>query len=470
MSKFLGFDQMTGQMINLAPKDHSKLNELHMLYDETKLIHADVKMQRLMYRDCAPEAITGAYDRNRHNVNVAIHPVVAALFLPKVEYIDRRMLQTNIARMVLSRGQAYLKGANFHLQAGIEPGELDAEFELAYDIAHDPNALEYIRHDTPIDNMINRFRCQVELYRTVLNLRQGRYYATDYAANDGIAGFLRTLNSFDWTFFDSPELHHVQDEGTVLRKLLAVFSCRPTFTQLTSVDPSRSGIGYTGIGNLARTVFVNIPIVNIKLPIDPAGTSSATIFQMNLSRSLTQVDFFIEHKMLVPKHKSVVYSNKVVFFYANRRYPTVTFQASQMNIQSVGVPVTFANHIAVNSTQVLYDPRIRIGQNVFSLRSVVMLNRSPNPNIDIALGCAAGIVMSNPLNPIGALAPSAYIYYNPSFAAIQYHDPTIPPAPRVSQYVANSPVAPINELPATPNEIGFRTEAQERGTIFFYAA
>jgi hypothetical protein len=463
MAKFLGFDTTSTQMIRLAPKDHSKLNELHMLYDEAKLIHADVKNQVFNYRDCAPEAITGQYDRNKHNVSVNIHPVLAALFFPKVEYLERRMLYTNIARMVLSRGQAYLKSYNFQMQSNVAPGELDAEFELAHDIAVDPNALEYFKNDSPMDNIIKRFRCQIELYKSVLNLRQGKYYSTGYAENDGISGFLRVINSYDWTFFDSPELFHVQDEGTVLRKLLAVFSCRPTFTQLSSFS-SRYGLGYTTISNLSKTVFVNIPIVNVRLPIDLIGNQSHAI---SLAKAMTQTDYFIEHKIVVPKNKSVIFSNQIAFFYANRRYPSVNFTNVSCDIRYLSVPVSFINQTTINKTVVYFDNRFRIGRDWFDLRSVVLLQRPPINGVDIATGCSAAIVVDrdSPSNIFQGQS-TAYIHYNPSIASIQYYDGN--QAPNQSQYVSNSPVTYIDEMTHDPSRIGFRTEAQERGTIFFY--
>ena len=167
MAKFLGFDFVHGQMIKVAPQDHSKLNELHMLYNDTKQIHADVKNNTANYRDCAPEAISGQYDKTKHNINVSIHPILAALFFPKIDYLERRMLYTNIARMVLARGQAYLKTLNFHLQSNVSPGELDAEFELAHDISYDPNALENFEDTSPIENIIKRYRCQIELYLSI---------------------------------------------------------------------------------------------------------------------------------------------------------------------------------------------------------------------------------------------------------------------------------------------------------------
>jgi len=464
MAKFLGFDFIHGQMIRITPKDHSKLNELSMLYDETKHIHADVKMMVANYRDCAPEAITGQYDRTKHNVSISIHPVLAALFFPKVEYLERRMLYTNVARMVLSRAQAYLKNFSFSSHSNVAPGELEAEFELAYDIAYDPNALEYFKDDSPMDNIIKRYRCQFELYLAVLNLRQGRYYSTDYDKNDGIAGFLKVINSYEWSFFDSPELFHVQDEGTVLRKLLAVFSCRPTFTQLSSFT-NRYGLGHTTMTGLSRTVFVNIPVVNIKLPIDLIGNQVHTI---SLARALTQTDYFIEHKIVVPKNKSVIYSNEVAFFYANRRYPSVNFDTTAcMPMRYLSLPISFINQTTINKTILYFDNRLRIGRDWFDLRSVVLLQRPPITGVDIATGCSAVIAVdsNSPTVTFHGNTP-IYIHYNPSIASIQYLEGDQPPGH--SQFVANTPVSFIDEVTSDPSRIGFRKEAQERGTIFFY--
>lgn len=376
------------------------------------------------------------------------------------------MLYTNIARMVLTRAQAYLKNFDFRLQSNIAPGELDAEFELAHDISYDPNALEYFKDDTPVDNIIKRYRCQVELYLSVLNLRQGRYYSTGYTENDGIAGFIRAINSYDWTFFDSPDLYHVQDEGTVLRKLLAIFSCRPTFTQLSSFT-NRYGLGYSSITGLARTVFVNIPIVNIKLPIDLIGNQVHTI---SLSRALTQTDYFIEHKTVVPKNKSVIYSNQVAFFYANRRYPTVNFNSANMTCRFMSLPITFINQTTINRSVVHFENRMRIGRDWFDLRSIVLLQRPPITGVDFATGCSAAIAVDpySPTNLYQNTGAPIYIHYNPSIASIQYLEGN--QDPKQSQFVSNTPVSYIDEISNDPSRIGFRSEARERGTIFFYVS
>jgi hypothetical protein len=366
--------------------------------------------------------------------------------------------------MVLSRGQAYLKNNSFlSLQANATTQELDAEFELAYDFSNDPNAMEYIKDDTPIDNIIKRYRCQIELYQAVLNLRQGKYYSSGYAENDGISGFTRLINSYNWAFFDSPELYGADDEGSILRKLLAVFSIRPTFTQFSSFSP-RYGMGYTVVSNMSKTVFINIPVVNIKLPIDLVGGQQQAI---SLSRALTQTDFIIEHKTLVPKNKSIIYSNQVAFFYANRRYPSVNFVGGQMHMRQLQMPMAFVNQIAINNTKIQYDDSLRIGRDWFGICSVIFIQRPPIANVDIATGYTAAVVCnSNSPSNLFAGQGNAYLHYNPSMAAIQYLDGTQPVGQ--SQYVANTPITYIDEVATNPNDIGFRTEAQERGTIFFY--
>jgi len=268
-------------------------------------------------------------------------------------------------------------------------------------------------------------------------------------------------------FFDSPELFNVQDEGTVLRKLLAIFSCRPSFTQLSSFS-NRYGMGHTTITNLSKTVFINIPIVNIKLPIDLIGNQ---VHAISLARALTQTDYFIEHKVVVPKNKSVIYSNEVAFFYANRRFPSVNFNNTNcaMTMRYLSLPVSFINQTTINKTVIHFENRFRIGRDWFNLRSVIMLQRPPITGVDIATGCSAAIVVDSnaPTNLFqGANAPYIYIHYNPSIASIQYLDGNQPQGK--SQFVANTPISYIDEYTSDPSRIGFKTEAKERGTIFFY--
>lgn len=465
MAKFLGYAErkQSSQMLRIEPKDQAKLNELKMMYDQTLVLHSDVKNNVFNYEDCAPQAMNGIFDRTKHDVHVHVHPVLAMLFLPKVEYIEKRMLLTNIARMVLSRGQAYLRGASFHLQTGVTPMELDAEFELAHDIAYDPNSLEQFTDQTPITNIVKRYRCQVELYKSVLRLRNGLYYSTGYGVDDGISGFLRVINEQDWTFFDSPDLYHAQDEGTILRKLLAVFSIRPTFTQLSSVT-QRSGAMISNVTNISKIKLMQIPIVNLKLPLDAVGEGKGPDF--HLRNALSQTDNFIENGTIVPKSKSIIYSNQVCFFYANRRYQANVFTAidATLNMRYNAIPTPVMNTTRTNTTNVVFDDTLIIGRDRFELRSICVLQRPPLNGLDVPTGVAALVRHKDQNN-----GETSHYYYNPSGAAVQYLDTTIEASQGKSQYRSNDPISYVYEYDRTPNGVGFRDEGQCRGTIYFYS-
>jgi len=113
---------------------------------------------------------------------------------------------------------------------------------------------------------------------------------------------------------------------------------------------------------------------------------------------------------------------------------------------------------------------MRIGRDWFTLRAVILLQRPPINGVDIATGCSAAIAVdpNSPTNLFQATDGPIYIHYNPSIASIQYLEGNQPQGQ--SQFVANTPVSYIDEISTDPSRIGFRNEAQERGTIFFYTS
>merc|ERR1712000_450045 len=191
-------------------------------------------------------------------------------------------------------------------------------------------------------------------------------------ADDGIMGFQKVLSSYDWTYFDSPDMFQVHDEGTMLRKMLAVFSFRPTFTQLSSFVHT-TGFGYSNLGAVSRSVFTNVPICNIRLPQAPLN-SGAKYPAINLESALTQADWYVENKMVVPKNKSVIYSKNIIFFYVNRRYQSVNFANVDMGFRYMALPGSFSGMTNLNTTELEFGPDVTIGNDRFNLTSVIVLN------------------------------------------------------------------------------------------------
>jgi hypothetical protein len=453
MSKFMGIQSTAGEVLNLQAKDHKPLNEIVSLFETSRILHTDIKNQLALYRDCALEATTADYDKNRANLSVHIHPVVVALFLPKIDAIEKRMLCTNMGRIVIQRSTPY---TNRHIPVWDNTimGEMEAEWHLTLDIVNDPNSLAYFSDDTPITNMHKRFRIQIELWKNVLNLRQGRLFSiAGYDGDDGITGLLRVLSTYDWSYFDAPDMYHIQDEGTVLRKLLAVFSLRPTFAQVTTLSP-RAVLGYSNFNALQRTTFLNIPVINVRLP---------TVFQnqtpVSLARSLSQTDFFIEHKTLVPKFRSVMYTQNLLFFYVNRRYQAVNMARLDFRVAYTSLPYQSWNvgQTAINDTEVDFKYEQKVGDQSLCLRSVVTVYRPPIA--ENVVGGSSAIVLPDPRNNRNV---NENFYYNPLLANYMYEEG--------NEIRSNRPISIIaRDQPDAPNSVCVKELAQQFGSVFVYS-
>ena len=100
------------------------LQDLLKLHAESKSKHAQVVLQSMIYKDCAYEALTGSFHSERMNPYCHVHPVLAALFIPKINLLERHMLHANISYIVRQR---YLKQAI----------QTSNDYELFYDLVND---------------------------------------------------------------------------------------------------------------------------------------------------------------------------------------------------------------------------------------------------------------------------------------------------------------------------------------------
>jgi len=454
MSKFLGLSNY-GDMFDVKATDHSALDEIVRLYEDSRMLYENVKENLHTYYDCSLDVITSVFRADKHKVHCHIHPVIVALFVPKIYFLENRMLRSNIGRIVVSRSAPTLRrhiGSNVHT----DQWDLNADKELTYSIARDPNSLNYFTEETPMNNLLKRYKVQIELYKNIMALRQGRLYSNqDYSApTDDITGLTKMLTAYDWTYYDSPELAHVVDEGTILRKLLAVFSVRPTFTQLSSFA-SKFGMGATNF-DLAKISFVNTPIINIKLPVNLYGQQAMPAVDMK--NALTQMDFFIENKMIVPKNKAVVYSEKMAFVYANRRFQSVNLANLNVYFNYMSLPGTVSGVTSINTTEMIYENPFRIGSKKYALKSVVVLNSTARGSF---ASHACSTVFVSEKNPQHGRNLNMYWYYNPISANVKIRQPT-------GAIVSNDPFVTIPRI-GGPNQITFDGLARRFGTVFVYS-
>ena len=196
LSITLGYapDAMLGKL-SYKMEDSKYLSEIMALHQASLQLHQQIVTQSLMYRDCAPEALTGKFDRAKNNPYNYIHPVLAALFIPRIKYIDEHMLIASISNIVVQKNNG-------------SPIRTQPDWEVYYDMISDPNGQACVGFDgSPMQDLLQRSKLQVELWKAVRGIRSGRYYPSD---NDAI-GFMASLDQCKSGIFDSPDMAFVKD-------------------------------------------------------------------------------------------------------------------------------------------------------------------------------------------------------------------------------------------------------------------
>jgi hypothetical protein len=429
MSKFLGFSNMPLQSLEISATDHPALQEIARLYETSKLLHSSVKHNNLLY--VTPDdqhklnviPLLSKFEEKRDNLYIHVHPLIVALFVPNIQWISNKILLTNIGRLVIQRSQIYFqrtddkkmgaKYMNWNLNPNeLTPHELQSDLQFMKDIATDPNSLDYFSDETPISNLLKRYSVQIELWKNVLAVRQGKFYssAADYTGESSISGLYKVLSAYSWTYFDSPDMYHINDEGNLLRKLLAVFSIRPTLTMVASYG-NPTLYSSQNMPSLSKATYLTSPMCTIRLPNNMAtftnNSTHSKIAQQALDKESSQqsirlcdalesTDMYIEHKRIVPKRTKIIGSDTVLFFYINRRFQT-PFETLELGFQYRSISGTMPGITKINNTYVDFETEEQeINNQIFLLKSCVVLNKI---NESYAAGCSAYLFDRGNKNP-----------------------------------------------------------------------
>jgi hypothetical protein len=377
MGKILGDIKLdsSGQGIDVKGPDYKYLQEILKLYSSTKNLHAQVVLQAMQYKDSDYEAISGEYRKEfGHNPSTHIHPVIAALFFPKIDTLEHHFLYANIAGIVKSR---YEKAAL----------KTKPDYLLFYSLVTDPNDV-VCDSSSPMKDLLNRTRLQHHLWNAVLKLRNGQYY-------DGSSSeFISNVEMCRLNKHDTPDLVYGRYDGTVLKRLLSAFSFRPTIisttpivTQMYATNPYSNNI---------RPAVRSIPMINLRINgVEPTRT-------LRLKDSLQQTTLVVENNRLVQKNIDLIYSRGCLMFFVDRRAHYI--QVGRMEpFNMANLPVSVAGFERINPRKVSFDDKITVRGDEYTLRSIVAaeITRSPqavrggpgNLNPNVVIGSSAAIVI-----------------------------------------------------------------------------
>lgn len=433
LQKVLGNVSVDYQGFNtkLSESDYKIVQEIIKLHATSKALHSQVLLQSIQYEDCGLEAFSGEYKREMHNVANHVHPVIAALFLPKIDVLENHFIHSNIANIIKTR---YNKEAFTTMS--------DA---LLYDaLIRDPNDVVCDSRSTLVD-LHNRAQLQNQLWNSVLALRNGQYYNTSFRE------FITAVDTCRMNKYDSPDLVYGRYDGTILKRLLAAFSFRPTVVTTTPVYQYFNTNPYQQ--NIKPTVTY-VPMINLKLPY-VANDNSA----IDLRDALEQTQLLLENGVVVPKHTSLIYSRGVLFFYIDRRANVILNQQGVPSFAFNKLPTAVSGFDRLNTRPVSFDTNFKIRNDEYILRSVVMseTNQTATEN-NLVIGSTTGIMLHTDYTE-NRYQDEYYLY-----------DPYCVVKPQVigNSIVRYTPISPIPGAALNNAEIGFMEMARTRGIIFMY--
>ena len=435
MTKALGFVPASFNLTGSLVIEKDQLETLQQIIQHDEIfgdLHNQVILQSMIYDGVDSSMVNVAgIERQKINIFSFVHPVVAALFLHKFKLTDEHMLIASISKII---NQKYKQ-----IELQTQP-----EYELYWDIATDPAETACVVKSKPFEDLLKRVAVQVKLFESVLSLRQGKFYTND------LSSFILAIDNCRASVFDAADLAYVKDEGTILRKLLAAFSLRPTIVLTRPVYSISSA--YSNIPALAAGHITSLPMITIRLPYSSAGvlftTSAGTPAEPKSIKDAlqSQKQLYIHHRQIVEKQQEILHSRELLMFYVHRRYFDINTKRLETPYTMAVLPVTTQSFEKLNAKSLTVDETITVGDTDFSLKSIVSVQTKDDKDDSSPIICCKTAIIG-----IKEKGPG-------SEDAVEY--------------------APLDLTSTTGNVIPMKyaqknaviTAAYTKGTLFFYKA
>lgn len=378
-----------GRMTIGSDKEKEIAKTIVELDTMNKALHAHIIDQTIKYKDCDITAIKGKYEQHSHNPYTHVNPVVAALYLPKITYLEENTLFASISGIVKSRLMN-------------EPISTRPDYELFYNMVTDSREAA-CDQQSPLNDLHIRARIQVALWNSVINLRNGKYYA------ETSEQLLQHLDMCRYYMYDAPDLARTGDEGDIVRRLFATFSMRPIKVKTLPVFSNPSMMNsFTPYANMDmfNGTLDTLPMVNIRLGLyvnsgstttTTAGTPAPSPTAPKIKDVLSSQELFFDGQsdVIVPKITKVMDANEIMVVYVHRRQLSVpTPKNEPFSFRSL--PLTTKDYFTLNSRPVDYGANVTgtggphedleleglDGENKakFTLRSVVLVKTATYPD------------------------------------------------------------------------------------------
>ena len=407
MGKALGYETKKMQSLSYNASDEVYLKKILSYYQASLALNQKVKVQSLTYNNCGYTALTGEYNEHYDDNLNYVHPLLAAMFIPKISAIEERFIMTNIAGIVNS----------LYTMKPIK----DYPNRILYeDIATDKNQLAYSKM-TPFEDLYIRSMLQAKIWEGIVYLRTGKYFKFDNAE------FNNLISKYPVNIFDAPDLSYTQDAGNVLRRLMNAFSFKPSVVRIIKTEDRYKMFDdhLFKQKTVENKKLVNIvSVINIRLPNDDSVN-----YDIHLSDNLTSSQWFSKSSNLTPVNyeQKIIKSEGVIFFYVNRNYNTIQIDEEYKskdveerllnrhdyfgfngNYMINSLPYIFSDTQKLNRRPVYANDQIVLNGDRFEIRSCVLTESIKIDDIHIS-GNSSAIIFG-----------TQTYYYNPSKSGTVY--------------------------------------------------
>ena len=246
-------------------------------------------------------------------------------------------------------------------------------------------------------DILNRVRVQNTLWTCVLNLRNGYFYGPSFRE------FIQNIDICKLNKYDNPDLIYGRYDGTIIKRLLSVFSFRPTIVATTSVFNTFSTNPYQY--NI-KPVVTSVHMINIR--VTPTLNNTDPI---ELTDALEQHQLFRENNTIVPKHTNIIYSRGVLFFFVDRRSNVIKFNDYRL-INLPKLPVAVSGLERINTRPVNYRDTIPIRNDLYKLRSIVVAELSKTTD-EASLVIGSSTILIKPTDIANNITRTEYYIYDP---------------------------------------------------------
>jgi len=439
MQKVLGdvVTEQYGYFNKLSDLDHKAMHEILKLYNQTSLLHGQVFLQSIQYSDTDHIAISGEYKRELNiRPSDSVHPVIAALFIPKLGVLEGHFLHSNIARIVKAR---------YNNEEILHP----ADKQLIWFLRNDPNDIICDNNSTMVD-LLKRAKIQEYLWNSVMHLRNGQYYGQE------MRNFVEAIDVCKLNRHDNPELMYGSYDGTVLKRLLTAFCFRPT---KVTILPAYQVVTSNPYVQVVSPITTSVPMLNLRVStgIDDEGA-------IELKSAFEEHQGFFENGIFMPKQTNFIYSSGVLFFYVDRRANFISYNNEYHDFNAYTVsraPIAISGFERISTREVIVEDVMHVRGDTYRLRSVVVSEISDKMiEKNIVVGSSTLLVG---IDENSGYEKKSYFSYHPASVFNTYMDP------ETNKHIPLTPTRQIaKSRDISESGFNFDTIASTRGIIFMY--